>query len=118
MKHIWCERRDNAQINIRRVGRYDTVYDSTIFVTSKVEAWWDKTTDTLRVECSTYNNAEEDFDWLPAFRTYLDTFKIREDAYRCVVRVADAFEAEIPASIPANDIRTDEEVRAAAQGRQ
>lgn len=92
-------------------GTYEEshVREHEYYIGAVVRAWWDRKTRTLRVELLATGY---EADWMLEKETILETCSSREVAYRFVVKAADVWRDRVEASIPAPDMRTDEQIKA------
>ena len=114
MKNIWNE--------TLKCGEYSYLYWHEMWgviatrsvVYCKVTAHHDSKTGTLRVDLDSVLSTEEDFTWLPLSNTVFETYKNREETYRRIIAIADAWQERVLASIPPSDTRSNEQVEADA----
>jgi hypothetical protein len=92
------------------------VHDSYYAVTASVACYWDKKTGVFCADLSAICQGRMEPEppaWLPVQPRILDTIPRYQDALRRAVDVADDWQAVVSAAIPAPDVRSDEDVRAA-----
>jgi len=105
MKQIWHE--------IIGIGFYteryvhgENVHDKERYVDMTADASWDKTTTVAVIEIAT-----KDYPWSPDYLRVAEFIPSREKAIRRTIQLIDEYRALIEKLMPANDTRTDEQVR-------